>query len=217
MNKYTVKQLRQYIGKDLGAMVVVDSVESVEYRTALLVLECKRCGHRKKMLPSKTINKAMNKCDSCGFVYKSNSYTLSISSKSRERIRNTYNNMMRKCYDKNYKAYHKYGGSNIRVDKKNWGSAAQFIDWSLKNNYTPSSRLYRVDESLDFSPENCYWSNSEVKGDSVRKVIVNLERIARVIEGDIRLLEKINDKSNLKDRLAWLHREIAEMLGEDNG
>ena len=61
-----------------------------------------------------------------------------------------------RCYNPKYRWYPKYGGAGIGVCDE-WRSS--FVSFYADIGPRPSTRhtLARVDETKDFSPENCRW------------------------------------------------------------
>lgn len=83
-------------------------------------------------------------------------------------LRQTWQNMLDRCYNKNHIGYHLYGGQGVFVDHR-WHSFENFIkdasnleNWFLKKEFPD---LYSLDKDIKasnfYSPETCIWSSSE--------------------------------------------------------
>jgi hypothetical protein len=83
----------------------------------------------------------------------------------------TYKQMMARCFDPSSKKYKFYGGRGISVcdEWKNAESGLQaFIQWADKNGRTAGLELDRIDNSEDYSPGNCRFSNRQTQNRNTR-------------------------------------------------
>lgn len=73
-------------------------------------------------------------------------------------IMNTWNDMMRRCYDVNNKRYERYGGRGIIVCNR-WHDFNNFL---LDMKEKPiNMTLDRIDNDGNYCPENCKWSSKK--------------------------------------------------------
>jgi hypothetical protein len=64
--------------------------------------------------------------------------------------------MMQRCYNKNQKAYHRYGGRGIAVCQQ-WHDVSCFIEWATTNDWAKDLELDRKDNDLGYNPINCHF------------------------------------------------------------
>lgn len=72
-----------------------------------------------------------------------------------KKLNDRYHNMKRRCYNKEYKDYHNYGGRGIDICSEWLEDRLEFINWSHANGYHPDLELDRIDNNKGYSPDNC--------------------------------------------------------------
>lgn len=73
------------------------------------------------------------------------------------RIYNTWCNMKQRCGNPNNPAYYRYGGRGIKVCTEWEKDFMAFRDWAMRNGYSDTLTIDRIDGDGDYEPGNCQW------------------------------------------------------------
>ena len=73
------------------------------------------------------------------------------------KIRAVYYNMLKRCYNKENKAYARYGARGITVCEEWKADCKKFYKWAKENGYAEGLQLDRINNNEGYSPTNCRW------------------------------------------------------------
>lgn len=114
----------------------------------------------------------------------------------------TWNNMMRRCYDKNNHAYANYGGRGIRVCKR-WHNPAAFIE-DVGEKPSKTHSIDRKNNNKGYSPSNWRWATRSQQTQNTRVSRFVTYKGKRLLLREWAELYEINE-GTLRTRIDELH------------
>lgn len=150
--KGRTKNTEKLIGTKSGKLTVYGFKIGDKPQDTILYCKCD-CGN---LVETKinTFKYGMKK--SCGCLKTGRKKSDTFHKKSDSRLYGKYWNMRRRCYDKTYKCYHRYGGRGIKVCEEWLNDSGAFVRWAILNGALDKTlTLDRIDNDGDYCPENC--------------------------------------------------------------
>lgn len=93
---------------------------------------------------------------------------------SNTKLYNIWVSMKQRCLNPNNSRWKDYGGRGINICNE-WAKSFQsFYEWAMSNGYKEGLSIERIDNNIDYSPENCTWITIQEQQRNTRKT-VNLE------------------------------------------
>lgn len=100
---------------------------------------------------------------SCGCLHKDKVTRHGHCTKEKGRRDSTYRswqNMLARCYNKNFKHYHRYGGRGIQVCDS-WKDSFQNFITDMGDRPSSLHSIDRIDNDGSYSPDNCKWATQK--------------------------------------------------------
>ena len=147
-------------GKKFGKLEVI-GVHDTGSRKTYYVCQCD-CGNVKVVRADSLISGATK---SCGCIKKEQDKT-NLTANHRHkmsgtRIYETWQDMKRRCYNKQNARYDRYGGRGIKVCEEWLNDFQSFYDWAISNGYSDDLTIDRIDNDGNYEPSNCRWSTAK--------------------------------------------------------
>lgn len=141
-------------GQTFGRLTVISYQLTDCYHYALWLCRCS-CGSDCTI---KGTSLRFGRTQSCGCLHKERLIArCTTHGDTHSRLYNTYNNILKRCYNKNEVSYKDYGERGIGVCEEWRSSYETFRDWAHSNGYRDDLTIERKDVNRGYEPENCTW------------------------------------------------------------
>lgn len=141
--------------KRFGKLTVIERTENIPKHHARWLCRCD-CGNKHIVESSSLIS---GNVTSCG-CYLSEAHK--THGKAGSRLYLIWNGIKQRCFNKNTKEYHYYGGRGITMCDEWKNNFESFEKWALSNGYDEHAKrgectLDRINNDGNYEPLNCRW------------------------------------------------------------
>lgn len=169
MGKYVNKEI---VGTRIG---IFDVLKECDFKSndghRMFRVKCLNCGWESNMQMHK-----IKYARKCNHVEITGRYINPFIRWKEKRICAIFNGMKNRCYNYNDKSYRWYGAKGIKICNEWLDNPLLFEKWSIANGYNNNLTIDRIDETKDYSADNCRWvtlnNNSKYKS-TTKETIVN--------------------------------------------
>jgi predicted DNA-binding protein YlxM (UPF0122 family) len=155
-------------GQRFGRLIVLERAKNRAGRVAWLC-HCD-CGN-KKITTTKCLRNGTTR--SCGcFQLDRIKETNTLHNRKPERLYQSWQDMKKRCLNKNSKHYKNYGGRGIIICDEWMHNFIAFRDWALSNGYADNLTLDRIDNNRGYEPNNCKWSTKREQNRNKRNNVI---------------------------------------------
>lgn len=77
------------------------------------------------------------------------------------KIKTRLDGAKQRCYNPKNRNYSHYGGRGIKICQRWLNSPDSFVEWALKNGYSPELTIERKNVDKGYTPDNCTWIKPE--------------------------------------------------------
>jgi hypothetical protein len=154
--------MKMQVGDKINRLTLIKNIDSDKWGHRMGLFQCE-CGRQKEMLINSVES---NKAKSCNCLrnekFKKRVTTHGLTESIEYGI---WCNIKRRCYNKNEKEYHNYGGRGIEVCETWRNSFENFLkDMGLRP--APKLTIERKNNNGNYCKENCEWNTYKVQANN---------------------------------------------------
>jgi hypothetical protein len=130
----------------------------------------------------------------------------------KSRLYSIWTDIKKRCNNTNTRAYKWYGAKGVKVCETWENDFINFMNWSIKNNYSDELTIDRINSNGNYSPDNCRWvsmlvqnnnksSNRLIEFENQQYTMSQLSRLLGVKYTT--LVSKLNKGLTVKEIIRW--------------
>lgn len=156
------------VNKRFGRLLVIKRETSLNGRTRWL---CKcDCG-KECVVRSSSLKSGNTK--SCGCYRTENAKKLYSGVRQKDkRLYAVWNGIKQRCFNKNNRSYHNYGGRGISMDSEWANNYESFYNWAIRSGYKKGMEIDRIDNNGNYCESNCRFVDKETQANNKRNVLL---------------------------------------------
>lgn len=156
-------KLKDITGEKFGLLTVIGRGENSKDGHVRWNCVCD-CG-KIKITPVSAQDLKKGAVTSCGCIHKK---SISKHGYSKERLYQTWYDMIKRCENPNATNYPNYGGRGIKVCNE-WHDYLIFRLWAMNNGYNDNLTLDRINNNEGYCPDNCRFADAGMQANNRRK------------------------------------------------
>lgn len=165
MSKY-----KNIVGETIGGWKVIS--ETLERNPTMFICKCV-CGNIVKVRSGDLLNGHSKCCINCRKKTHGDTGT---------KLHRAWKDIKARCNNPNYKSYIRYGGRGIKVCNEWEISYDRFKEWSLKNGFSESLTIDRINNNGNYEPSNCRWTTWSVQNKNKNFKIYNVNGVSKTLK-----------------------------------
>lgn len=154
-----MSNLKDLTGQKFALLTVINRVKNDAKGKAYWECLCD-CGNTTVVSGSNLRNGAVKSCG-CLRHKEKNTHHL-----SNTRLYRIWNAMIQRCNNQEHWAYKYYGKKGIKVCKEWENDFLAFYKWAIKNGYSETLTIDRIDNAKDYFPQNCRWVDRKTQSNN---------------------------------------------------
>lgn len=163
------QQFDNLVGKKFDKLTVTKFLGTNKHTEHIWECVCD-CGTICTVTTNSLMNRKFHRCRKCAgkaiSATKTKMFYAINPTRENIRLHETYVNMITRCYNKNYKAFERYGGRGIKVCEEWKQDENKFAEWATCHGYDIALTLDRIDNDGNYEPNNCRFVDRTVQANN---------------------------------------------------